>query len=202
MWRQRENGVGDTRMGENVDTGRRSRTGRTVSHGAMRVPIALRRRQEAVDGAAIQRGGWTMYARYHARRVIHDCFTGGVAGMLAPDVTVIRPVAITASAGELCAVLPIDAAQAAVPPINGHDSVLQRSRYARLHLHGAQHSRSGNQSPHCDAERYLSRYNASPRGPVVRMTNGVNSFRAVKATAGFASRLRRQCGTHVAALVW
>ena len=143
-----------------------------------------------------------MYARYRARRVIHDCFTGGVARMLTPDVTVIRPVAITASAVELCAVLPIDAAQAAVPPITDHDSVLQRSRYARLHLHGAQHSRSGNQSPHCDAERCLSRYNASPLGPVVRMTNGVNTLRAVKTIAGFTSRLRRRCRIDVAALVW
>lgn len=61
--------------------------------------------------------------------------------------------------------------------------------------------RSGNQSPHRDAERYLSLYDASPRGSVVRMTNGVNTLRAVKTSVGSTSRLRQRCRTDVAALV-
>ncbi len=67
-------------------------------------------------------------------RNTHDCFIGGVAGMLTLDVIVIRPITITAvTAVELCVTLPIDVAQATVPPINDHDSVLRRSRQARLH---------------------------------------------------------------------
>ncbi len=67
-------------------------------------------------------------------RNTHDCFIGGVAGTLTLDVIVIRPITITAVAAvELCVTLPIDVAQATVPPINDHGSVLGRSRQARLH---------------------------------------------------------------------
>ncbi|WP_155632664.1 hypothetical protein [Burkholderia cepacia] len=64
----------------------------------------------------------------------HDYFTGGVAGTLTLDVIDIRPITITAVAAvELCVMLPVDAVQATAPPINDHDSVLPRSRQARLH---------------------------------------------------------------------
>ncbi|MCA7884501.1 hypothetical protein LGM58_14985 [Burkholderia contaminans] len=107
---------------------------------------------------------------------------------------------IAASAVELCAGLPVDAVQATVPPINDHDSVYD-DQGMHVCIAAAFGIRSGNQSPHCDAERYLSRYDASPRGPVVRMTNGVNTLRAVKTSAGFTSRLHRRCRTDVAVLV-
>lgn len=70
-------------------------------------------------------------------RNTHDCFIGGDAGALTLDVIVIRPITITAVAAvaavELCVTLPVDVVQATAPPINDHDSVLRRSRQARLH---------------------------------------------------------------------
>lgn len=69
-----------------------------------------------------------------AMRNTPDCFIGGDAGALTLDVIVIRPITITAVAAvELCVTLPVDVVQATDPPINDHDSVLRRSRQARLH---------------------------------------------------------------------